>query len=77
MVLEISQETFNNAVRENVELLDLTQEEAVDEAVKQFEAQVYFQSPFFPPTDIKNFHKIYKFQIISKLFAGRKLEQHH
>ncbi|XP_060536348.1 armadillo repeat-containing protein 6 homolog [Cylas formicarius] len=39
MVLEISQETFDAAVKENIELLGLTQEEAVDETVKQFEAQ--------------------------------------
>lgn len=40
MVLQISQDTFNNAVKENIELLGLTEEEAVDETVKQFEAQV-------------------------------------
>ncbi|KAF7279813.1 hypothetical protein GWI33_006735 [Rhynchophorus ferrugineus] len=39
MVLQITQDTFNNAVKENIELLGLTEEEAVEETVKQFEAQ--------------------------------------
>jgi len=39
MVLEITQETFNDAVKENIEILDLTEEQAVEEAVKQFESQ--------------------------------------
>ncbi|XP_030748210.1 armadillo repeat-containing protein 6 homolog [Sitophilus oryzae] len=39
MVLEITQDTFNSAVKENVEILGLTEEEAVEEAVKQFESQ--------------------------------------
>ncbi|CAG9766295.1 unnamed protein product [Ceutorhynchus assimilis] len=39
MVIEISQETFDDAVKENVEILGLGEEEAVEEAVKQFEAQ--------------------------------------
>lgn len=41
MVLEITQDTFNEAVRENVEILGLGEEEAIEEAVKQFEAQVF------------------------------------
>lgn len=40
MVLEISQDTFNDAVQENIEILGLSEEEAIEEAVKQFEAQV-------------------------------------
>ncbi|XP_018573410.1 armadillo repeat-containing protein 6 homolog [Anoplophora glabripennis] len=39
MVLVISQETFNDAVRENIEDLGLTPDEALKEAVVQFESQ--------------------------------------
>ncbi|XP_066144711.1 armadillo repeat-containing protein 6 homolog [Euwallacea fornicatus] len=39
MVLEITQETFDSAVKENVEILGLSEEEALDEAIKQFKAQ--------------------------------------
>ncbi|XP_050306193.1 armadillo repeat-containing protein 6 homolog [Anthonomus grandis grandis] len=39
MVLQITQETFDNAVQENVEILGLSETEAVEEAVKQFETQ--------------------------------------
>ncbi|XP_057663987.1 armadillo repeat-containing protein 6 homolog [Diorhabda carinulata] len=39
MVLVISQDTFDNAVRENIEDLGLEPEEALQEAVKQFESQ--------------------------------------
>lgn len=40
MVLVITQETFNEAVQENIVDLGLTPEEALEEAVKQFESQV-------------------------------------
>ncbi|XP_044746290.1 armadillo repeat-containing protein 6 homolog [Coccinella septempunctata] len=39
MVRIISQETFNDAVRENVDVLGMTFEEALEETIKQFEAQ--------------------------------------
>lgn len=39
MVLVISQETFNEAVNENINDLGMSPEEAVEEAIKQFEAQ--------------------------------------
>ncbi|CAG9821220.1 unnamed protein product [Phaedon cochleariae] len=39
MVLSISQETFNNAVQENITDLGLSPEEALEEAVTQFESQ--------------------------------------
>lgn len=45
MVLEITQDSFNNAVQENIEILGLDEEEAIEEAVKQFEAQVTFDKP--------------------------------
>lgn len=39
MVLQISQETFNDAVKENIDILGLTEDQAVEEAIKQFESQ--------------------------------------
>lgn len=39
MVLTITQETFNDAVRENVDVLGMSFEEALEETIKQFEAQ--------------------------------------
>jgi maltose-binding protein MalE len=40
MVRVISQETFDEVVKENIEEFDMTPEEAVKDAVRQFEAQV-------------------------------------
>lgn len=40
MVLVISQETFDAAVKENIEEFQMTPEEAVKEAIEQFTAQV-------------------------------------
>jgi hypothetical protein len=40
MVRVISQETFDEVVRENMEEFDMSPEEAVQDAVQQFEAQV-------------------------------------
>lgn len=36
----ISQETFDNAVKENGELFDLNETDALEETVRQFESQV-------------------------------------
>ena len=40
MARHITQETFDAAVLENIELLEMSPEDAVLEAVQQFEAQV-------------------------------------
>ena len=40
MAKQITQETFDDVVRENVQEFDMTAEEALDDAVKQFESQV-------------------------------------
>jgi hypothetical protein len=40
MVRVITQDTFDEAVKENMEEFDMNPEEAVQEAVEQFEAQV-------------------------------------
>jgi len=40
MARQITQETFDAAVLENIELLDMSPEDALQEAVQQFEAQV-------------------------------------
>lgn len=40
MTRTITQETFDNAVHENVELFDMNIEDAIQETVKQFETQV-------------------------------------
>lgn len=47
MARVITQDTFNEVVRENMEDFDMTEEEAVEEAKKQFEAQVCFEFSFF------------------------------
>lgn len=43
MVLVISQETFDQAVQENINDLGLSHEDAVVEAIHQFELQVHFE----------------------------------
>ena len=40
MAKQISQETFDSVVRENMEEFDMPADEAMQEAVTQFEAQV-------------------------------------
>jgi len=40
MSRHITQETFDAAILENIELLEMSPEDAVQEAVQQFEAQV-------------------------------------
>jgi hypothetical protein len=40
MVRVISQETFDEVVKENMKEFDMSPEEAVQDAVQQFEAQV-------------------------------------
>jgi hypothetical protein len=40
MVRVISQETFDAVVKENMEEFDMSREEAVKEAVEQFQSQV-------------------------------------
>lgn len=42
MARQISQQTFDAAVLENIDLLEMSPEDAVLEAVQQFEAQVLF-----------------------------------
>lgn len=40
MAKRITQETFNNVVLENIQDFEMSAEEAVEDATKQFEAQV-------------------------------------
>lgn len=40
MVRVITQETYDEIVKENIEEFDMTPEEAIKEAIAQFEAQV-------------------------------------
>ena len=44
MVRVISQETFDAVVKENMEEFDMSREEAVQEAVEQFQSQVNLAS---------------------------------
>ena len=37
----ITQQTFDDAVRENIEEFSMSTEDAVQDAIKQFESQVY------------------------------------
>jgi hypothetical protein len=46
MVRVITQETFDSVVKENIEDLEMSPEEAVEDAVKQFQAQVRFSIQF-------------------------------
>lgn len=55
MVRVINQETFDDVVKENIEEFEMTVEEAVQEAVQQFEAQVVFSG--FVMLEL-NFHKM-------------------
>ena len=40
MAKQVTQETFDGVVRENMQEFEMTADEAVDDAVKQFESQV-------------------------------------
>lgn len=40
MVRVIKQETYDEVVKENIEDLSMSPEEAIEDAIKQFEAQV-------------------------------------
>lgn len=40
MSKKISQETYNQVVQENMDEFSMTQKEAIEDAIKQFEAQV-------------------------------------
>jgi hypothetical protein len=48
MVRVITQETFDSVVKENIEDLELSPEEAIEDAVKQFQAQVQHPAFFNP-----------------------------
>lgn len=47
MVLVITQETFDEAVKENINEFGMSTEEAVEDAVKQFESQVSIEILLF------------------------------
>ena len=65
MVKVISQETFDAVVKENVEEFGLENDEAVKEAIAQFESQVF--SVFF-----------FKLQLLKKIsILGSQSRQHH
>ena len=50
MVRVITQETFDAVVKENIEDLDMTPEDAIKDAKEQFEAQVHnFESDYDSP----------------------------
>lgn len=40
MVRVIKQETYDEVVKENIEELEMSPEDAIEDAIKQFEAQV-------------------------------------
>ena len=41
MAKQISQETYDDAVKENIEDFDMAPQDAIDDAISQFEAQVW------------------------------------
>lgn len=45
----ITQETFDSAVRENIEEFDMEESEALREAIEQFESQGNFTALCFKP----------------------------
>lgn len=47
MVRVITQDTYDEIVKENIDEFDMTPEEAIKEAVAQFEAQVCMRTYFF------------------------------
>ena len=44
MAKQISQETFDAVVKENIEEFDMEAEEALNDAIQQFEAQVLYSA---------------------------------
>lgn len=42
MTLQITQETFDNTVRENVDEFEMSLEEAIKETIEQFKTQVNY-----------------------------------
>lgn len=42
MSRKITQQTFNEAVKENVDEFSMTTEEAIESAIKEFQSQVIF-----------------------------------
>jgi len=54
MARQITQETFDAAVLENIELLEMNPEDAVLEAVQQFEAQVQWVTLSFHLNQVFN-----------------------
>lgn len=41
MVLKVTKETFHEAVQENIDVFGMSNEEAIQETTKQFQAQVF------------------------------------
>ena len=48
MVRVISQETFDGVVKENMEEFDMSREDAIKEAIEQFQSQVQQLQIFIP-----------------------------
>ena len=46
MAKQISQDTFDAVVKENIEDFEMSPQQAIDDAVKQFEAQVKLMNRF-------------------------------
>lgn len=42
MALQVTQETFDDAVKENIQEFEMTVEEAITDATQQFESQASF-----------------------------------
>lgn len=62
MVRVINQETFDDVVKENIEEFEMTVEEAVQEAVQQFEAQVVYSG--FLMLELNSHKMLLRFAVI-------------
>lgn len=72
MVRVIKQETYDDVVRENIEDLEMSAEEAIEDAIKQFEAQVFVKHSFpsIQKPEFSNYSKKNPFSTINKCFAA-------
>lgn len=75
MAKVITQETFNEVVTENVEEFEMTEEEAVADAIKQFEAQV--RCLVSTPTTHHSAHELTYHLLILLLILGCEPHQYN
>ena len=70
MVRVITQETFDAVVKENIEEFGLEKEEAIKEAIAQFESQVLMLIIIFTSTDYRAYFIFVKKYNYVRIFEG-------